>query len=173
MAGWWGALFRRPEVAGGTTPIPVEVVASPVEGAPAAAAAALKALDALRADVRRAGGQLPTLISSQLNQITDVLRLVITAVDEEDGSAEQQYLLNAVVTDYLPTPLAAFLALGEEDRTDGAEPTLQFASQLVLLEETIRDLLNQVRIGAVAELSTHGRFLADKFTGPELTLDGR
>ncbi|CAN5204762.1 hypothetical protein BH09ACT1_BH09ACT1_02060 [soil metagenome] len=172
MAGWWGALFGRPDDAGAGSP-DVEVVGPTPGDAPAAAASALRALDALRADVRRAGGELPTLLSSQLGQIDDLLRTVITAVDEEDGSTEQQYLLNAVVTDYLPTPLAAFLALGDEDRTDTAEPTLQFAGQLVLLEETIRDLLNQVRTGAVAELSTHGRFLADKFTAPELTLDGR
>jgi hypothetical protein len=173
MTGWWGALFGRPDDAGDARSRAVEVVGPTPGDAPAAAAAALGALDALRADVRRAGGALPTLISSQLRQIDDLLRTVVTAVDEEDGSTEQQYLLNALVTDYLPTPLAAFLALGDEDRTDDAGPTLQFAGQLVLLEETIRDLLNQVRIGAVAELSTHGRFLADKFTAPELTLDGR
>jgi signal transduction histidine kinase len=173
MAGWWGALFGRAEEGGASGAREVEVVGPTPGDAPAAAAAALRALDALRADVRRAGSELPTLLSSQLRQIDDLLRTVITAVDEEDGSTEQQYLLGAVITDYLPTPLAAFLALGDEDRADTAEPTLQFARQLVLLEETIRDLLNQVRIGAVAELSTHGRFLADKFTAPELTLDGR
>lgn len=167
MTAWWGALFRRPG-----EPAPDVVDASQSTGSVPHSEPAV-ALDALRDDVRLAGGKLPTLLSSQFGQIGDLLRIVITAIDEENGSTEQQYLLNAVITDYLPTPLEAFLALGEADRSDEAEATRQFAEQLTLLEETIRDLLNQVRIGAVAELSTHGRFLADKFTAPELTLDGR
>jgi hypothetical protein len=84
-------------------------------------------------------------------------------------------LLEAMITDYISTPLRAFLALPASDRVDESRGTELFARQLELIEETIHDLLNQIRIGAIAELSTHGRFLADKFQTPDegLVLGGR
>lgn len=134
-----------------------------------------RALDELRASVRAAGRELPTVISSRLRQIDDVLRTVVDTIADQDASTEQRVLLAATVGDYIPTPLSAFLALPDSDRSDGSGATLQFSRQLGLLEETMRDLLNQIRIGAIAELSTHGRFLVDKFATPDpgLVLGGR
>lgn len=129
-----------------------------------------RALDALRREVRAAGRDLPPLISSRLRQIDDRLREVVATIAEQDASTEQRVLLAAMIGDYIPTPLRAYLALDDHDRTHDAEPTRLFSTQLGLLEETVRDLLNQVRIGAIAELSTHGRFLADKFAGPDAGL---
>lgn len=135
--------------------------------------ATLQALDQLRAAVRSAGGELPTLLTSRLAQIDDLLRTVIEMIAAQSASTEQRVLLDAMIRDYLPTPLRAYLGLPERERSNTSPATLQFSSQLGILEETIRDLLNQIRIGAIAELSTHGRFLADKFAAPTLTLDGR
>jgi hypothetical protein len=135
--------------------------------------ATARALDLLRGAVQSAGSELPTLLSSRLAQIDDLLRVVIEMVAAQNASTEQRVLLDAMIRDYLPTPLRAYLALPEGQRTNTASATLQFSTQLGILEETINDLLNQIRIGAIAELSTHGRFLADKFAAPSLTLDGR
>lgn len=133
-----------------------------------------RSLEQLRAAVRVAGRDLPTVLTSRLGQIDHLLREVITTIAAQDASTEQRVLLGAMIGDYLPTPLRAFLALPGEDRVDESKATMQFAEQLGILEETIRDLLNQIRIGAIAELSTHGRFLADKFAAPDagLTLGG-
>lgn len=127
-------------------------------------------LDELRATVRAAGRDLPTVLNSQLRQIDDLLRIVIATIAEQDASTEQRVLLAAMVNDYVPTPLRAFLALPAEDRTDDARGTVIFSRQLELIEETIHDLLNQIRSGAIAELSTHGRFLSDKFQEPDAGL---
>jgi signal transduction histidine kinase len=134
-----------------------------------------RALDGLRGSVRAAGRELPTVLTSQLRQIDDLLREVVATIEAQDASTEQRVLLAAMIGDYIPTPLRAFLALPDADRADDSQATVVFSRQLRLLEETIRDLLNQVRIGAIAELSTHGRFLADKFTEPDagLVLGGR
>jgi hypothetical protein len=134
--------------------------------------ATLGALNQLRAAVRSAGGELPTLLASRLAQIDDHLRAVIEMVAAQNASTEQRVLLDAMIRDYLPTPLRAYLALPERERTNDSAATVQFSTQLGILEETISDLFNQIRIGAIAELSTHGRFLADKFAAPSLTLDG-
>lgn len=129
-----------------------------------------RSLDQLRASVRRAGRELPGVLNSQLRGIDDLLRTVVDISAAQDASIEQRVLLAAMVGDYVPTPLRAYLALTDDDRTEGSRATLIFSRQLALLEETIRDLLNQIRIGAIAELSTHGRFLADKFSGPDAGL---
>ena len=130
-------------------------------------------LASLRAEARRAGGVFPTILTSRINQVCDLLGTVLTTAEKQGASTEQRYLLNAMITDYLPSPMRSFLALPETDRDDASRSTAVFADQLGILEETIRDLLNQVRIGAIEELSTHGRFLAEKFAAPSLRLDAR
>jgi len=153
-----------------------EASAAPVHPPAAAESedeATLHALDQLRAMVRSSGGKLPTLLTSRLAQIDDLLRVVIELVAAQSASTEQRVLLDAMIRDYLPTPLRAYLTLPEHERTNTSPATLALSGQLGILEETIRDLLNQIRIGAIAELSTHGRFLADKFAAPSLTLDPR
>jgi hypothetical protein len=166
------SLFRGPQA-----PEPAADASAPAEEARSAVEVedeqTAAALDALRASVWAAGASIPTLISSRLGQIDDLLRVLIATVAAQGASTEQRVLLDAMIRDYLPTPLRAFLALPERDRADGSRATLLFAEQLGLLEETIHDMLNQVRTGAIAELSTHGRFLADKFAAPVLRLDER
>jgi hypothetical protein len=161
------SLFKGP-AAPEVPPVTAEPLAAESEDA-----ATARALDILRAAVRSAGGELPTLLISRLAHIDDRLRAVIDMVAARNASTEQRVLLDAMIRDYLPTPLRAYLALPEDERTTGSAATLAFSAQLGILEETISDLTNQIRIGAIAELSTHGRFLADKFAAPGLTLDGR
>jgi hypothetical protein len=159
----------------GAPPSQQPAAEAPVVDTPASAAQTddeqtAAALDDLRDSVRRAGRDIPTLLSSRLGQIDDLLREVVATIEAQDASTEQRVLLGAMVRDYIPTPLRAFLALPEGDRGDNSRATVLFADQLALLEETVRDLLNQIRIGAIAELSTHGRFLADKFQTPDPSL---
>jgi len=161
------SLFKGPAAPG----VPA-VAAGPAEPVESEDAATARALDELRTVVRSSARELPTLLSSRLAQIDDLLRVVIETIAAQNASTEQRVLLDAMIRDYLPTPLRAYLALPERDRENDSPATLQFSGQLGLLEETIHDLLNQIRIGAIAELSTHGRFLADKFAAPSLTLDG-
>jgi len=161
------SLFKGPAAPG----VPA-VAAGPAEPVESEDAATARALAELRTVVRSSARELPTLLSSRLAQIDDLLRVVIETIAAQNASTEQRVLLDAMIRDYLPTPLRAYLALPERDRENDSPATLQFSGQLGLLEETIHDLLNQIRIGAIAELSTHGRFLADKFAAPSLTLDG-
>jgi hypothetical protein len=162
------SLFKGP-----STPAVPSVAAGPAEPVESEDAATARALDELRAAVRVSARELPPLLSSRLAHIDDLLRVVIETIAAQNASTEQRVLLDAMIRDYIPTPLRAYLALPEGDTANTSPATLQFSQQLGLLEETIHDLLNQIRIGAIAELSTHGRFLADKFAEPSLTLDGR
>ncbi len=162
-----GSLFKNPPAAAGVVP---ESRQSEVEADDARTA---RSLDQLRTDIRHAGAVLPPLLSSQLRQIDDLLRTVIEVVAAQNASTEQRVLLDAMISDYIPTPLRAYLAMTDTDRAEHSRATGLFVEQLTTLEATIKDLLNQIRTGAFAELSTHGRFLADKFAEPSLRLDGQ
>ncbi len=161
-----GSLFKNPPAAG----VVEESHQAAVEADDARTA---RALDELLTHVRVAGAALPPLLSSQLRQIDDLLRTVIDVVAEQNASTEQRVLLDAMISDYIPTPLRAYLAMTDADRVEDSRATGLFVEQLTTLEATIKDLLNQIRTGAIAELSTHGRFLADKFAEPSLRLDGQ
>ena len=161
------SLFKGPEQTHAIAPTP-PAIETPAENSDDVEIA--RSLEQLRAAVRLAGREIPPLLTSRLGHIDDLLREVIATIAAQDASTEQRVLLGAMVGDYIPTPLRAYLGLSEADRVDGSRATMQFSEQLGILEETIRDLLNQIRIGAIAELSTHGRFLADKFAAPDAGL---
>ena len=82
-------------------------------------------------------------------------------------------LLNAIITNYLPTPLRAYTGISERERSDDSEATALLVEQLTTLEGIARDLDNQVRTGAITELAVHGQFLRDKFDIDGLHLEGR
>ncbi|KHL03938.1 hypothetical protein [Sinomonas humi] len=122
-----------------------------------------EALAELRSSIRRAGSLLPPLASSHMRQIDDVLRLLLDYVAEHGASTEQRVLLHAIASDYLPTSLRVYRALPPETQTDSSAETEKLLEQLDILYATALDLDHQVRTGAIAELSTHGRFLRDRF----------
>lgn len=121
------------------------------------------ALGALRSAIRRAGAVLPTLASSHVRQTEDLLGNLIDYIAENGASTEQRVLLNAVITDYLPTSLRVYRALPPETHAAGSPESEKLLEQLDILHSTALDLDHQVRTGAIAELSVHGRFLQDKF----------
>lgn len=165
---FFGSLF-------GSAPAPAAGVAEPAP--PSSEDDELRdtvaSLDRLRTAVRAAGAALPPLVTSQVCQIEDVLRPLLGHIAAHGASTEQRVLLNAIITSYLPTPLRAYTGISERERTDDSEATALLVEQLTTLEGIARDLDNQVRTGAIAELSTHGRFLDDKFAPSTLQLGER
>lgn len=121
------------------------------------------ALGDLRSAVRRAGAVLPPLASSRIRQTDDLLAGLIDYIAEHGASTEQRVLLHAMVSDYLPTSLRVYRALPAASHTDSSPESEKLLEQLDILHSTSLDLDNQVRTGALTELSVHGRFLQDKF----------
>lgn len=150
-----------------TPPVPERPAVDPVAEEIAQMGAAV---DSLRAAVRRSGSILPPLLTSQLRQLGDLMRDAVLDISIRGCSTEQRVLLNAMICSYVPAPLQSYLALPPAHHDEESSATFLFAEQLATLELTLGDLLNQIRIGAVEELSTHGRFLADKFSAQDAAL---
>lgn len=134
--------------------------------------AAAVALDALRSEIRRAGGELPTLIYSQFRQIDDLLAPLLVHMQKTGASTEQVVLAGAIIGDYLPTSLRTYLMLPKSVRVHGSDETSTLLAQLGTLHSTVQDLNQQVRSGTATELAIHGRFLQDKFDLGSLHLEG-
>lgn len=127
-------------------------------------------LEKLRSSIRRSGSRLPTVLSSQLLQLADAMEDALTEVRITGSSTEQRVLLNAMICSYVPEPLQSYLSLPPVHHEEGSKTSGMFEEQLSTLFETLADLTNQIRIGAVEELSTHGRFLNDKFASQDQQL---
>lgn len=171
VANFLGSLFG-----GGAGPRSAAVAgASPMAADPAADELTTTgdALEELRGTVLTNGAKLPPLVGSQVLQLTDILRALIGYISRSGASTEQRVLLEAVITDYLPSPLHAYLTLAAASRTDESTDTTVLLEQLDTLYSTVQNLDNQVRTGATTELAVHGQFLRDKFDIDGLHLEGR
>ena len=105
-------------------------------------------------------------------QLADILRALIDYIGRSGASTEQRVLLNAVITDYLPSPLRAYLMLAAGLRLDESADTTVLLEQLDMLYATVQNLDSQVRTGAITELAVHGQVLRDKFDIDGLHLEG-
>lgn len=131
------------------------------------------ALEELRGMALSKGAELPTAVLSQVLQLAGVLRALIRYIGQSGASTEQRVLLNAVITDYLPSPLRAYSMMTADSRRDDSADTTVLLEQLDTLYSTVQNLDNQVRTGAITELAVHGQFLRDKFDIEGLHLEGR
>lgn len=122
-----------------------------------------KELDKLAVTVRASGADIPTAVYSKLRVIDDVLRSLLKYIAVQGCSAEQEFFLNAMVTDYVPTALTTYLNLSSQDKGDNTPSALLLMKQYDTLEDKARDLAQMVRSGAIAELSTHANFIDSKF----------
>jgi signal transduction histidine kinase len=172
VAKFFGSLFGS----GAVPPRPAEQAPAPAAAVDPAAeelTATAAALEELRKTALVKGAELPTVVVSQMLQLVDVLRALIRYIGRSGASTEQRVLLNAVITDYLPSPLRAYLMLASSSRTDESSETTVLLEQLGTLYSTVLNLDNQVRTGAITELAVHGQFLKDKFDIDGLHLEGR
>jgi len=168
VAKFFGSLFGSGAVSQSAAEQPP--AADPAQNELAATAAAL---EELRGTALGKGAELPTVVVSQILQLADVLRALIRYIGGSGASTEQRVLLNAVITDYLPSPLRAYVMLASSSRTDESAETTVLLEQLGTLYSTVLNLDNQVRTGAITELAVHGQFLRDKFDIDGLHLEGR
>lgn len=131
-------------------------------------------LERVRWNARRAGGHLPVAALPRLGQIEDVLLGLVDHLDSNPPTAEEEFAVQAMITDYLPTSLSAYIGLNKQVantvRPDGRTAGDDLLEQLVLLQDEAQKLSTAVYAHDAQQLATQGRFLRTKFGGTDLDL---
>jgi hypothetical protein len=177
VSGFWSGLFGReqpaPTGSGAPQPVPAEPAApiprsDPVEDLE-------QQLTELVRRVNRAGGTMPEGGVPAVREVEDVLRPLLRYLRSNPPTAEELITVGAMVTDYLPSTVNAFLALPPQfaathrSRT-GRTPAEELLEQLRLLAEGAQEYATAIYAGDAQELTNQGRFLATKFTRSDLDL---
>ena len=134
----------------------------------------LNALEKARWEARRNGGKLPVAALPQLGRIEDVLLPMLDHLSRHTPSVDEEIAVQAMVTDYLPTSLNAYIGLNRQFAqtagADGRTPGDDLLEQLVTLELAAHELSQAVYAHDAEQLQTQGRFLRAKFERSDLAL---
>jgi hypothetical protein len=138
---------------------------------------------ALRALIRRvnaAAGRLPMGAVPEVRDVEDLLTEMLDYEERVVGSGAgidvyEMTTITAVVHDYLPTSIDAYLALprsflSSHRNADGETPGEELLSQLRILRKGVADLAQAIYAGDAPRLSAQGRFLDAKFSSSDLDL---
>jgi hypothetical protein len=163
----WKSLFKREPF---TPPPPDEPAAPAIPFGERMAGE----LEQLRWTARRAGGTLPVAALPRLGEIEDVLVPLIEYLIEHPPSVDEEIAVEAMVTDYLPTTLRAYIGMNrqiaETKRADGRTAGDDLLDQLATLSDAVHELSRSVYAHDAEQLATQGRFLTTKFSGSDLAL---
>jgi hypothetical protein len=164
----WDSLLRR------VRPGQEEVLSSPI-APPAPFGEHLRSrLEELKWTARGAGDVLPVAALPLLGEIEDVLFPLATHLLDNPPTIDEEIAIEAVVSDYLPTSLRAYVALDRRiatvPRADGRTPGDDLVDQLGTLAAAAHELSLAVYAHDADQLAAHGRFLDTKFSGSDLDL---
>lgn len=123
---------------------------------------------------RGAGATLPIQALPLLGEIEDQLAPLLSHLERHPPNAEEEFAVQALLTDYVPSTLRAFIGLApqvaQQPAADGRTPGDLLLEQLGLLASGARDLATAVYTHDAQELATQGRFLSAKFEQSDLAL---
>lgn len=123
---------------------------------------------------RGAGDRLPVAALPVLGLIEDLLHPMLENLRINPPSVEEEIAVQAMIGDYLPTTLDAYLAMNPEFAhqagADGRTPGDDLLEQLGTLEQAISELAQAVYAHDAQQLQVQGRFLGTKFSRSDLEL---
>lgn len=150
---WLGALFTG---AGDDSPAPVPARPDFPERAAAAAAR-------LADRSRPLGRDLSPAAYSTLRRIPDLIRPVIDDAAEHSLLPEREFAVESLLTDLVPSTLAAFMRIPPADRPDGSDADRAITRQLETLAVAAADIRTAVHRDAAAAFEANQLFLDAKF----------
>jgi len=152
---WFSNLFG---VQGEPTPVTPMVTADPFH------VQAEQQLDVLAKFVRQISNQISPAVYSRLRTIDDIVRPMLKHIVDNPLTAENEYAVKALLTDYIPTPANIFLSLNAAEKIDGGRADLLLLEQYDTLEKSVRELNAQIYGDKVSSLETHKIFIENKFS---------
>ena len=154
---WFDSLFGRGEVEA----VAVAAVAASTKPFHEKTA---EQLDILTKFVKRSSREISPSVYSQLRSIDDAARPLIDYIATHPVEPAKEYAIEALLTDYIPTPLGIFLQLPEGERRDGGKADLLLIKQYGTLEKNIIELGQSIYVDTMNALETHARFIDNKFS---------
>lgn len=125
----------------------------------------IEQLDALGNFIRTVSDVLSTDAYSHLRSIDDLIRPMLSYIKDHPMTAESEFAVKALLTDYIPSPLNIFLSLPSAEKLDGGKADLLLVEQYATLEKSVRDLVAEITSDVVSSLETHKIFIQNKFRG--------
>jgi hypothetical protein len=119
----------------------------------------------LRDYLNRHADRLPAVSVVTAHEIGDVLRAVLDAAGDRPLDAHTAVRLQGFLTDYVPTTVRSFLAVGTDRESAGI-----LQEQLASLLDEADGLAASVRSSDTDALLTQGTFLRTKFSRSDLDL---
>ncbi|MFC4555749.1 hypothetical protein [Georgenia faecalis] len=134
------------------------------------------ALAAVAHDARRNRHRLPpTAVASLLETCRTLDAVIVAEKQEPSGDARLEYELDAMVQQYLPAVVRAYLAIPpsmvDSRQPNGRTPKEELAEQLQILSAQAQSLYTSRYSRTPAQLTTTGNFLREKFGHPESAYD--
>ncbi|HEV7192356.1 MAG TPA: hypothetical protein VGN35_04050 [Jatrophihabitantaceae bacterium] len=133
-----------------------------------------RTLGELVAFINRSAGRLPAESVVAARLVTDTVQDVIDTAENGTLDIHAGLSAKAILQDYLPTTLRAYLALDpatvRQPAGDGRTPDQSLLDQLTSLLSGAEDVRAAARSRDVDALVSQGSFLRTKFTGSDLDL---
>jgi hypothetical protein len=134
------------------------------------------ALAAVIRTVKASSDRLPTGAVVEIRDIGDRLAGLLDHEDRAGGADTYELAtLAAVIRDYLPTSVDAYLALPAgflqtHRNAEGQTPAEELHTQLLVMEKGVTELAQAIYSGDAQRLSVQGRFLDARFASSDLDL---
>lgn len=152
------ALFKRR-----TADAIVQQVVTPVKPFPEKMVDWLESLDWYE---RESSGIISAEAFSELRRMNDLLRATATFLKTYPVQAEEEYIIENTIQNYIPSTLNIFNQLPVGDQTPGAKADVQLIEQFRTMHENVFKLNQQMHENVRRDLNTQTQFVQDRFAAP-------
>lgn len=110
-------------------------------------------------------GALPDAINSKVDGILDTLTDILPHWKSMASFEDQKFVVNSIITDYLPNTLNSYLALPKSYLARNKRDTeSRIIKQLDILQMSLNEIQDNVYAGVERKIEDQGRFLEERFT---------
>lgn len=113
--------------------------------------------------VAQASGVLSPQAYSLSRQVDDIIRSLLPYIEKQPLIMEHEVIIQSILTDYIPTPIATYLRLDSADRVYGSKADLLLCQQFATIRDNMWDLAEQIRDAGLKELSIQAGFISERF----------
>lgn len=120
-------------------------------------------LDELAWYERECSAIISPVVFSRLRVISDVLTEIATFLENYPVRAEDEYIIQSTITNYIPSTLNIFNQLPAHERGEGSEADQMLLSQCESIEHSVRTLNRDMHERVKSNLASQTIFVENRF----------